>query len=207
VTRLLLACASGLSDSIIIVVPVLSILYAIWRVLRWAYPRDKAAAGTLSLAGDTLLWYMPIRHWFEYHFCMIQLTETLAMSLTAGCTVDRAIANCLDLDLNRWFKRRVVQWLSRTEAGEDVAEAARQCRLAHPLAWAFDVNVNQGNTLKVLALLERFYRFNYSYYNHLAKCTLAPTITLLLAAVVGFIVLGILSPAVAIINGMVDVYP
>ena len=207
VTRLLLACASGLRGSILMIVAVLFPLYAIWRVLRWAYPRDKAAAGTLSLAGDTLLWYTPIRHWFEYHFCMIQLTETLGMSLTAGCTVDRAIANCLDLDLNRWFKRRVVQWLSRVEAGEDVAEAARQCRLAHPLAWAFDVNVNQGNTLKVLALLERFYRFNYSYYNHLAKCTLAPTITLLLAAVVGFIVLGILSPAVAIINGMVDVYP
>ncbi|MCH8193713.1 MAG: type II secretion system F family protein [Planctomycetes bacterium] len=207
VTRLLLACGTDFRDYFPGLAAVLLILYLCWRVLRWAYPRDGGASGFVNLAVDVLRWHTPILHWFEYHFNMIQLTETLRMSLTAGCTVDKAIANCLDLDLNRWFKRRVVQWLSRTEAGEDVAEAARQCRLAHPLAWAFDVKVNQGNTLNVLAVLERFYRSNYSYYIHLAKCTLTPTITLLLAAVVGFIVLAIFTPGVAIISGMTDINP
>ena len=214
VTRLLIICVSELSGYLsdhrryfFGIAALLLVLYPCWRVLRWADPGDDGAPGAIKLAVDMLRWHTPILHWFDYHFNMIQVTETLKMSLTAGCTVDKAIANCLDLDLNRWFKRRVVQWLSRTEAGEDVAEAARQCRLAHPLAWAFDVKVNQGNTLNVLAVLERFYRSNYSHYIHLAKCTLTPTITLLLAAVVGFIALAIFTPGVAIISGLTDINP
>ena len=78
VTRLLIVAGSDLrgyfSDHrgyFFGIAAILLVLYLCWRVLRWAYPRDDGVPGFILLAGDVLLWHTPIRHWFEYHFCMI----------------------------------------------------------------------------------------------------------------------------------------
>jgi type II secretory pathway component PulF len=70
------------------------------------------------------------------------------------------------------------------------------------LAWAFDQQTNQGNTLAVLEALESFYRSNYSYRVNLARFIMCPCITILVGTMVGFVVYSIFSPMVAIINNL-----
>ncbi len=162
----------------------------------------------LSRIGDFIKWRLPLFHGFEKSFSMVQVTEMLRLSLNAGCTVNDAIGKTLYLDINNCVRKRIERWLERVEAGENISDAARKCRLPRPLAWAFDDRVNQGNTPTILETLESMYRSHYNYKTNLARAVLSPCITLVLAATVGFVVYAIYAIPVAIIHNVADtVYP
>jgi type II secretory pathway component PulF len=185
---------------IIVIVPL-----AICTKLR---PRRPQKQYLLSLIGDFVKWHLPVLHWFEKNYSMVQTVELLRLSLNAGCTINDAIANTLSLDVNNSFRKLLKRWLAKVEAGDNIADAAKESGLSSTLAWAFDDKVNQGNTLSILETLESFYRSNYSYYINLARFIMWPCVTIAMGAMVGFVVFAIFSPGVAIIHNMVElVYP
>ncbi|MHC4510041.1 MAG: type II secretion system F family protein [Planctomycetota bacterium] len=157
----------------------------------------------VSRMGDFIKWHVPILHRFEKDYSMVQVVELLRLSLKAGCPIDEAIRNALGLDVNNCFKKRLRRWLGEVERGDNISAAARENKLGAPLAWAFDEKVNQGNTLSILEMLESFYRSNYSYSVNLARFILWPCVTLVMGAIVGFVVLAIFSPGISIITHMV----
>ena len=162
-------------------------------------PRRPQESYLLSRMGDFLKWHLPILHNFEKNYSMVQIIELLRLSLNAGCTVNDAIDNTLDLDVNNCFKKRLQRWLEKVERGDNIASAVRESKLGSPLAWAFDDKVNQGNTLAILETLESFYRSNYSYCVNLARFIMWPCVILIMGVIVGFIVYAIYSPVIAII--------
>ena len=171
-------------------------------------PRRPEKPYLLSRIGDFVKWHLPVLHWFEKNYSMVQAIELLRLSLNAGSTVDDAIANTHSLDVNNYFRKQLKKWLEKVQRGDNIATAAREAKLGSPLAWAFDDQVNQGNTLAILEMLESFYRSNYSYHVNLARFIMWPCIILAMGATVGFVVYAIYSPLIAIIEQMVDfVYP
>ena len=154
----------------------------------------------LSRIGDFIKWYLPVLHWFERNYSMVQVVAMLRLSLNAGCPVNDAIKNTIDLDVNNRFRKRLIKWHQEVERGENISAAARNSKLGSALAWAFDEKVNQGNTLTILETLEGFYRSNYSYSVNLARFIIWPCIILCMGIVVGFVVLAIFLPSVAIIS-------
>ena len=167
-------------------------------------PRQPEKPYLISRIGDFIKWHLPVLHWFEKNYSMVQMVELLRLSLNAGCAVNDAIANTLNLDVNNRFKKRLQKWLAKVEAGDNIAVAARESRLGNTLAWAFDDRVNQGNTLAILETLESFYRSNYNYRVNLARFIMWPCVTLIMGVMVGFIVYAIFSPMVTIINQMAN---
>jgi len=175
-------------------------------------PRRAKKPYLISRIGDFIKWHLPILHWFEKNYSMVQMVELLRLSLNAGCAVNDAIANTLNLDVNNRFKKRLQKWLAKVEAGDNIAAAARESRLGNTLAWAFsqggrltaDDRVNQGNTLAILETLESFYRSNYNYRVNLARFIMWPCVTLIMGVMVGFIVYAIFSPMVTIINHLAN---
>jgi type II secretory pathway component PulF len=153
---------------------------------------------------DFIKWHSPVLHWFEKNYSMVQVVEFLRLSLNADGTVNNAIANTLDLDVNNCFRKRLKKWLEKVEQGDNIATAARQTGLGSPLAWAFDEQVNQSNTLNVLETLESLYRSNYSYYANLVRFIMWPCVTLIMGAMVGFVIYAIFSPLVTIIHRIAD---
>ena len=167
-------------------------------------PRQPQEPYLISRIGDFIKWHLPVLHWFEKNYSMVQMVELLRLSLNAGCTVNDAIANTLNLDVNNRFKKRLQKWLAKVEAGDNIAVAARESRLGNTLAWAFDDRVNQGSTLAILETLELFYRSNYNYRVNLARFIMWPCVTLIMGVMVGFIVYAIFSPMVTIINHLAN---
>lgn len=167
-------------------------------------PRRSEKPYLVSRIADFIKWRLPVLHWFENNYSMVQLTELLRLSLMAGCTVNDAIANALNLDTNGCFKKRLAGWLAKVEQGENIAVAAREAGLDRTLAWAFDQQTNQGNTVVILETLESFYRSNYSYRANLARFILWPCVTIMMGLMVGFVVYASFSPLVAILNHMVS---
>jgi type II secretory pathway component PulF len=167
-------------------------------------PRRPEKPYLVSRIADFVKWHLPILHWFENNYSMVQLTELLRLSLMAGCTVNDAIANALNLDTNSCFKKRLAEWLAKVEQGENIAVAARETGLGKTLTWAFDQQTNQGNTVVILDTLESFYRSNYGYRANLARFILWPCVIIMIGLMVGFVVYASFSPLVAILNHMVD---
>ena len=165
-------------------------------------PRRPDEPFLLSRIGDFIKWHLPVLHWFERNYSMVQVVEMLRLSLSAGCPVNDAINNTIGLDVNNRFRRRLKEWLRKVEQGDNIAVAARNSKLGSTLAWAFDEQVNQGNTLAILETIEAFYRSNYSYSVNLARFIIWPCIILCMGIVVGFVVLAIFSPGISIINNL-----
>jgi len=178
-------------------VPLVIIVTAVTAIYVRFRPRRPHEPHLLSRVGDFIKWHLPILHWFERNHSLVQAVEVLRLSLNAGCTVNDAIANTLDLDVNNRFRRRLQEWLDKVETGRDISASARECGLGSPLAWAFDQDVNQGNTLSVLQTLESFYRSNYSYRVNLLRFMLEPLVTISMGLMVGFVAYAIFSPLVA----------
>ena len=164
------------------------------------WPRRPQKPLLLSRIGDFIKWHLPILHWFENNYSTLQVVEGLKIFLNAGNPVNEAIRNIINLDVNCCFRKRLKGWLKKVEAGDDIAGAARQCRLANSLSWAFEQQENPENTLPVLEMLESVYRSNYSYRINLARFILLPCTTICMGAMVGFVAYSIFSAIVAIIS-------
>jgi len=167
-------------------------------------PRRPQKPYLFSRIGDFLKWHLPVLHWFEKNYSMVQVVELLRLSLNAGYTVNDAVDNALGLDVNNCFRKRLKEWLEKVKRGDNIAAAVRESKLGSALAWAFDEQVNQSNTLSILETLESFYRSNYSYYVNLARFIMWPCVTLLMGAMVGFVVYAIFSPSIAIIGSLAE---
>jgi type II secretory pathway component PulF len=163
-------------------------------------PRRPDEPFLLSKIGDFIKWHLPVLHWFERNYSMVQVVEMLRLSLNAGCPVNDAIDNAIGLDVNIRFRKRLKTWHEKVEQGQNIASAVRESKLGPALAWAFDDRVNQGNTPAILETLEAFYRSNYSYCVNLARFIFWPCIVLCMGITVGFVVLAIFSPSIAIIT-------
>ncbi|MBN1818472.1 MAG: type II secretion system F family protein, partial [Sedimentisphaerales bacterium] len=134
--------------------------------------------------------------WFERKHGLLRTADILYASLTAGCTVDQAISNALEIDTNICFRKRLRRWLDRIANGQPPARAARQAGVGPALAWAFDDSINQGNTLQILEMLQETYRNDYNYRANLARAMAIPLMILLLGCIVGFIVYSLFMPLV-----------
>ncbi len=171
-------------------------------------PRRPAKPYLISRIGDFVKWHLPVVQWFEKKYSLVQVTEILRLSLNAGCTVDGAIANTLNLDVNNCFRKRLRKWLAKVEAGQNIADAAKESGLGNSLAWAFDQRANPANAPTVLEMLESCYRTSYSYRVNLARFIMWPCVTVTMGLIVGFVAYAFFSPLVFIINEMANlVYP
>lgn len=197
-TAFLLAMTSSITENELLLLVLLVVFFVFGSILIHARLRSRRPEKPylISRISDFIKWHMPIMHWFEFNYSMLRLVGLLRVSLNAGCAVNDAIRNSLGLDVNNCFRKRMSKWLERIEAGEDISSTARQSGMGNTLAWAFDSEVNRGNTPDVLEMLEEFYRSNYSYRVHLALFILEPCIVLMLGVTVGFVIRAIFLPMV-----------
>jgi type IV pilus assembly protein PilC len=163
-------------------------------------PRRPQKPYLLSRLGDSLKWHLPILRWFEFNYSMVHTIEMLRIALRAGRPVNEAIGETLTIDVNTNFRRRLVRWYAAVERGENIATAAQAAGLGSTLAWAFDTDVNRGNTPAILETLESFYRNNYGFRVNLARFILWPMFTVVMGCIVGFVVYAMFSPIIKIVT-------
>ncbi|MBC8481169.1 MAG: type II secretion system F family protein [Planctomycetes bacterium] len=166
-------------------------------------PRRPQKPYLVSRIGDFLKWNLPVLHWYENNYSTLQVIELMRLSLAAGETIDKTIAGTLDLDVNNSYRKRLQKWLSKVEAGENTAQAARQSRLPDSISWAFE-QADGDYTLSVLQTLETCCRSNYSYRVNLARFIFWPCVTLSTGLVVAFVAFAVFSPMVAIVTGLAN---
>lgn len=172
----------------------------------WFYtlfrPRKPADPHLLSIVGDTFKWLMPGSYWFERTYAILQTVSFLRMSLTAGTTVDQAIAEAASLDTNVCYQRRLRKWLRRVQAGQSISQAAADSGVGKSIVWAFDQQANPGRTLAVLEMLESSYRAAYSANANLFRLIFWPCITIGMGLLVACVVLALFLPWINMIRSV-----
>jgi type IV pilus assembly protein PilC len=203
-TRVLIGTANYIAYKdgwIIFVAGLLILTIVMWFAIYTRFrPRRPEQPFFTSRIGDFVKWHLPIVHWFEKNYSMVQVVESLRLSLNAGCPVNEAIRSTIGLDVNLCFKKRLSKWLAMVESGQDIASSALKCRLGNAIAWAFEQKSGPDSTLRILETLESFYRSNYSYMVNLAQYITGPCVVIMLGFVVGFVVYALFSPLVKIIT-------
>lgn len=170
----------------------------LFHFLRYLYRRSGKSSVIYRL-GDFIKWHLPVMNWFELSGSLTRVIGFMRVSLNAGCTVDEAIEGAMGLDVNDCFRRRLGDWLERIKNGENISEAARQSRLGNAITWAFDQDVNRGNTISILEMLENHYREHYHFKAVLAGQIATPITILLLGLIVGFVVYAMFLPMIELI--------
>ena len=203
-TRFLLSAARNYSGLIMLFMAFVILVVVPVSIYLKFRPRRPGQPYLLSRIGDFIKWHFPVLHWFERNYSLLQTVSFLRLSIDAGNTVDKAIAGAAELDTNNKYRQRLVRWLDQVQQGQDVSESARKAGVGSALAWAFDQEINQGNTPAILDSLESFYRTNYGYIVNLARFIFWPCIVILMAIVVGFVVYAVFSAPVAMIHATVD---
>jgi len=197
-TAFLLAMSTSLTENELLLL-FLSVVFIIGGpvlIYTWLRSRRPERPYLISRISDFIKWHAPIMHWFEFNYSMLRLVGLLRVSLNSGCAANDAARNLHGLGVNNCFRKRMSGWLERIEAGEDISSAAHKSGMGNALAWAFDSEVNRGNTPDILEMLEEFYRSNYSYRVNLARFVLWPCVVLMLGVTVGFVVRALFLPMV-----------
>jgi type IV pilus assembly protein PilC len=169
-------------------------VYSLFRPRRPYRPR------ILSRAGDFLKWRLPGLRWFERNASLVQTVEAMRLSLRAGATIDQAVAQAADMDVNLSYRRRLRKWLARIQRGEDVSQAAAASGVGKGLAWAMDTRVNPSGSLDALEMMERLYRANYNYARATAGKFFWPCVTIAVGLLVAAVALAIMEPMAAIVQ-------
>jgi len=199
-TRWLIAFSGAAGGLIFILTAILILVVAPLGLYLTFRPRRPEKPYMLSRIGDWAKWHLPVLHFFERNYSLVQTVSFLHLSLDAGTPMDRAVAAAAELDVNACYRRRLGEWLERIRRGEDVAVAAGKSRIGSPLVWAFDQQVNPHNTPAILESLESFYRSNYGYMVNLARHIFWPCMMIVLATGVGFVVYALFMPIVAMLE-------
>ncbi len=166
--------------------------------LRLLYRRSGKSTFIYRL-GDFVKWHLPIVNWFELSGSLVRVIGFLRVSLNAGCPVDEAIEGAMGLNINNCFRERLGNWLGRIKNGENISEAAGKSHLGNAITWAFDQDVNRGNTIPILEMLENHYREHYHFKAVIAGQIATPLTILMLGLMVGFVVYAMFLPMIELI--------
>ncbi len=178
------------------------------QLIKWLRPHSWATQGWWGPLSDRLRWYLPGLGRIEQTLGLLQVTSALRLGLQGGESIDRVIGNALSLDVNRVLKRRLQRWHAAIVSGMNISKAAMQYHLGRPLAWAFESDLNTGQTPKILSSLEALLRARHRYLSVVFRSVLNPCLTIVLALVVGFVVLAIFLPGVRCIAALSgNIYP
>jgi len=86
-------------------------------------PRRPEKPLLFSRVSDFVKWHLPIVNWFENNYSNLQVVEVLRISLNAGGTINQAIRNTIELDVNCRYRGKLKNWLKLVEAGENPAKS------------------------------------------------------------------------------------
>jgi type II secretory pathway component PulF len=157
-----------------------------------------------ATAGDFIKWHLPFLHWFEMSYSLMRLAAILRVGLASGHPVDVTISQACGLNVNTWFRRRIRKWLKCVQCGDSISSSAMKCGIGHSVAWAFDEEINAGNTPEILQMLENFHRENFSYRLNIARAVFGPFVVLALGGCVWFVAFAMFLPIISIIGVLTE---
>ncbi|MEX0745886.1 MAG: type II secretion system F family protein [Phycisphaeraceae bacterium] len=148
---------------------------------------------------DVVVWMTPGAHALVRDRGLADAFHLAADALRAGVPLHEALAQASALRVNGVLRRRLHRVACEVEAGRELGDAARQAGL--PALVVGMLGAAHGELVRTFDFLARYYQHRFSRLAELARATAVPVVVLAAALAVGWVVLAMFLPLVALIDG------
>lgn len=161
----------------------------------------------LERVRDRVRWLLPFTRQVDWGHGMAAACGVLEMGLTAGLPLDRAARLASDLRINRVVRGRLEEFTALLAGGAPAVRAARQAQLG-AICVAAIAAVSRGEDPRtVLGHAADYYRAVANRWWHAMAKLLWPLVTVVMGTVVGYVVVALFLPLVALIDSvMVEIW-
>jgi type II secretory pathway component PulF len=157
-----------------------------------------------AAAVEPILWRIPMLHGLQRDRGMADVCRTMAEAAACHVPLPTAVDHASHIRLNAVLRARMVAWSRRMIAGESPADAARGAKLPALAVGLLATTRGHDDLRDVFAFLARYYTARYSRMMILLQSAAQPAMVLGLAALVGWLALGMFMPLVGLIWKMAE---
>lgn len=157
----------------------------------------------LERVRDRVRWSLPFTRQVDWGQGMAAACGVLEMGLTAGIPLDRTARLASDLRINHCVRGRLEVFTTLMDGGASPATAARQARLGAMCAAALAAVSRGEDPHTALGHAADYYRAVANRWWHAMAKLLWPLVTLVMGTVVGYVVVALYLPVVALIESVI----
>lgn len=193
----------NLSESLLfILLPLLALLAAVVGIMlyAWLRPRRLPEPRLAEAAMDHLRWYLPGYGRVEWARGMAVGIGAMRMGLRAGLDLSAAARLAAETDINVCLRDRFEQFAQQTAGGADPGKAAAASGLGSVAGVALATGRRSGDMNLALQYASDYYAALFSRTWLILRRMAWPVTTVLLGVMVGFVVLAMFLPLIALIN-------
>ena len=151
---------------------------------------------------DGLVWRTPLLGRVARTQALTRQLPILHAGIRAGHDLPAAARQAACVDANYFARRRLRRWAGVLEHGGDPLDSARRLHFPGPLVRALAAARDGASLATTLEYLATYYRNVTEHLNRVVASALAPLVVLMWAFVVGFIVVALFLPLVALNNNL-----
>lgn len=199
VTRITLYVSRELGPMLAII----SVLLVILSLFSTIVPRFRSVTfGIVESPSDWILNRLPWIGTIRMHRALGEVLEFTAQAIDAGRPVEKSLAEVADLPANSLVRRRIGDWANRVAAGQTLAQAAREAQLPAMVSALLAPAMDTPDVAEVFRFLGRYYSTRFSRGLTLLQAAIVPTTAMVLGLFVGWVVLSIFAPLIALIQSV-----
>lgn len=149
---------------------------------------------------NDLLWCMPLYGTIVRSRGMGDVCQVLGDAVEAGQSIDKAVQDASELEVNSVLKRRLRQWAKRMREGESIDSAARNAHMPAMMTRLIATAQTTDAASAVFQFLQKYYDTRCARYETLLRGVGFPVVLLCLAGVVLCVILALFQPMVDMID-------
>ncbi len=184
---------------LLLLVPAIAVPWAIYLSLR---PRSVSNLALTSRIADWFRWHTPGYRRIEFSRGMRAILQVMRLGVNSGMSLEPATAVAGLVDVNHQLKQRLRKFTGLLGGGDSVRQAARRAGLGEVTAIAL-AGGQRGNDMDAALRYAADYHGSVANRWWLVLRNLAwPVWTLIMGIMVGFVVIALFLPLVALINAV-----
>lgn len=165
-------------------------------------PRRRPRLAFTSRIADWIRWYTPAWRQVEISRGMRSILQAMRLGVRSGMSLEPAVRVAEVVDVNDQLKKRLRRFRELADRGVDLRQAAHQAGLGQVAAVAMAAGKRGGDLDAALRYAADYYSAVASRWWILLRNISWPIGTLVLGVMVGFIVVALFQPLVALINSV-----
>jgi type II secretory pathway component PulF len=174
--------------------PLLIAFVVVSTLLGGAFRRIVSGRQTITLGlFDRILWRLPIAHSLARNRGLGDVCNTMAIALSAGYPLPRAIEETEMLQLNVVLRERLGTWRAGIEKGAAADQAARAARLPALLCGMIGSG-RGGDPAAAMKFLATYYDGRFSRARELLRAAIVPAMAIFFGGIVLFMASGTYLP-------------
>ncbi len=181
---------------LVLLIPIPIIVYASLR------PRRFPDIGSMSRLADWIRWRLPGLRRMEFGQGMSVMLRLMRLAVRSGMNLEPAARLATDVDVNTQLRGRMTRFADSLAKGMNVGEAGTAAGLGSVATTALASGQRAGDMDAALRYAADYHEAIVSRWWIMLSRVAWPISTLALATVVGFVILSLFMPLIALINSV-----